>query len=277
MRPYADAKSYHIESVEERTTSNDLERNWEKTILSATESPGDRYRYEGHSGFLGGALRISDGKTVWTFHFEEKSYTAKPFAAEEPRSSSRAEYALNHARTLRQSLATLAQRYKFATQLRDDTLSSGSREVFCYVIRVRNVDLKRTVLEGSSEGEKTFWIDKAHETIVKVVEHLHTYVDTIIPIEEESTTVYTVTELDGAVDQSLFAFRPPSEAKLVENFKDPNKRDLPDLTGRTVPPLKLGSADGKMISMDSFRGKPVLLNLWATWCPPCLKELPEFA
>ena len=33
-------------------------------------------------------------------------------------------------------------------------------------------------------------------------------------------------------------------------------------------------ADGKPVPLDAFRGKVVLLNLWATWCPPCIRELP---
>jgi thiol-disulfide isomerase/thioredoxin len=33
-------------------------------------------------------------------------------------------------------------------------------------------------------------------------------------------------------------------------------------------------ADGNPVALDAFRGKVVLLNLWATWCPPCIRELP---
>lgn len=36
------------------------------------------------------------------------------------------------------------------------------------------------------------------------------------------------------------------------------------------------SPQGSPVVMRSFQGKPLLLNFWATWCPPCVEELPLF-
>ncbi|HVU30104.1 MAG TPA: TlpA disulfide reductase family protein [Sphingomicrobium sp.] len=44
--------------------------------------------------------------------------------------------------------------------------------------------------------------------------------------------------------------------------------------GTMAPELVFNDSKGSPVTLKSFRGTPVLVNLWATWCAPCVKELP---
>ena len=47
--------------------------------------------------------------------------------------------------------------------------------------------------------------------------------------------------------------------------------------GEAAPLLPFTAMDGKSTSLADFRGRPVLVNLWATWCGPCVAEMPTLA
>lgn len=47
--------------------------------------------------------------------------------------------------------------------------------------------------------------------------------------------------------------------------------------GSKASNFTLMDLDGNEVSLKQFEGKPVVLNFWATWCPPCRNEMPEFS
>jgi len=78
-------------------------------------------------------------------------------------------------------------------------------------------------------------------------------------------SLYAIILLAGLV--WIFASADKNNSATAGRIPAPQK-------GFLAPEFKLETSDSQSIALSDYRGKAVLINLWATWCPPCRAEMP---
>ncbi|HEY0164622.1 MAG TPA: TlpA disulfide reductase family protein [Sphingomicrobium sp.] len=70
--------------------------------------------------------------------------------------------------------------------------------------------------------------------------------------------------------------KPPGQQGDAAIAQDAEPREGVDRShrGKPAPDTRFNNPDGGAISLAAFKGVPTLVNLWASWCAPCVKELP---
>jgi peroxiredoxin len=67
-----------------------------------------------------------------------------------------------------------------------------------------------------------------------------------------------------------------AEAGKTSDSVTPTENVAAKQSGPAAPAFALENTEGKSVALADYKGKVVILNFWATWCPPCRREIPDF-
>ncbi len=271
-KAYTGLRGFHaIATRSQSVTGGRVSAQTGSAEYELAEKPGGKYRARYKLG-ENEALEVSDGSKTWKALPKAKQWSqinasgAMQIQASdtqeggEPEAGGRDLHTRNN-KALLMRYPAIAKAGREPEWIKEDNYRLGKEKRRCEVVRTRVREITYDL-----------WVDAETGFVLQEVQTTHPLVNGV-PGEIKMTTKMKLIEVNDAVDDTAFQFEPENSWKQVEALVLPGD-ERTSLVGLKAGDFSAKSLDGDGVELSSLRGKVVVLDFWATWCPPCREELP---